>query len=100
MAKEGRHIDAAPPPIELDMLSFIPYTANRYGIIRNTLLSILLLISSWRTENARASSPIIKKTGLCTDSVHTTLSWQQGDMDELTSAVLLPIHVQETAWPW
>lgn len=37
MEREGRHIDAAPPPTELDMLSFILYMANHYGIIHNIL---------------------------------------------------------------
>lgn len=41
MEKEGKHIDAALPPIELDMPSFTLYMANHCGIIPITLLNIL-----------------------------------------------------------
>lgn len=40
-AREDRHIDAAPPPTEQGMLSFILYMANRCGIIQSILLSTL-----------------------------------------------------------
>lgn len=39
--KGGKHIDAALPPIELDMLSFTRYMANHYGITQIISLNIL-----------------------------------------------------------
>jgi hypothetical protein len=41
MAREDRHIDAAPPPTEQGMLSSTPYMANRCDIIQSILLSTL-----------------------------------------------------------
>ena len=41
MEKEGKHIDAALPPIEPDMPSCTLYMANHYGIIQITSLNIL-----------------------------------------------------------
>lgn len=51
-------------------------------------------------ENVKESSPIIKKMELCIDSERIIQSWQQEDMDELTSAVPQLIHVQEMGWQW
>lgn len=100
MGKEDRLTGAVQQQIERAMLFSTLCMANRYDIIRITLSNILHLIYSWRMENARALSHIIKRMALCIDFARTTPFWQLEDTGEHISAVLRPILAREMAWQW
>jgi hypothetical protein len=100
LAKVDRPIDAVLPLTELDTPFCTHFTANLFDTTQTTSLNTSPSICLWKTANARAFLPTIKKTVLYIDSEHTTQFWLPAVTDVHISVVHPHTPAQVMEWLW
>jgi hypothetical protein len=100
LAKVDKPIDAVLQLTEPDTPFCTHFMANLFDTTQTTSLNTLPSICLWKTANARAFLPTIKKMVLYIDSEHTTQSWLPAVTDVHISVVHPHTLAQVTEWLW